>query len=249
MDTSLHNLNRSSYFMPAKIYQVRATSYCLLDNVSVFFDRRRDKYHYLNKNKTELLKRLSDAAQDCNSSQTDSTPSLAIDTEELTQKKLLTTKVNDGKAIQPVTRKSPHSSIYDVHWQRRMHPTVIASLVVKYKKIRKQLKGESLYETTRYAEKIKTRIEATNHTLCSEKVLLKSKRIIDSRYYVYTYKDKCLLDSCLFFTHFISLSVPVNWVFGVSLYPFAAHCWVEYNGVVLNDHLERVAAFTPIYVI
>jgi hypothetical protein len=37
-------------------------------------------------------------------------------------------------------------------------------------------------------------------------------------------------------------------VFGVRGHPFAAHCWVERDGVVLDDELDRVRAFTPIAV-
>ncbi len=37
-------------------------------------------------------------------------------------------------------------------------------------------------------------------------------------------------------------------VFGVRTHPFAAHCWVEVDGVVVGDVLERVAAYTPICV-
>ncbi len=35
-------------------------------------------------------------------------------------------------------------------------------------------------------------------------------------------------------------------VFGVSAYPFAAHCWVQANGVVLDDHPESPSRFQPI---
>lgn len=37
-----------------------------------------------------------------------------------------------------------------------------------------------------------------------------------------------------------------RWVFGVRTWPFEAHCWVEIDGVILNDSLEHVRSFTPI---
>lgn len=37
-------------------------------------------------------------------------------------------------------------------------------------------------------------------------------------------------------------------VFGVRSHPFAAHCWIEAGGVVLDDDLDRVRAYTPIAV-
>jgi len=35
-------------------------------------------------------------------------------------------------------------------------------------------------------------------------------------------------------------------VFGVSAYPFAAHCWVQSGGRVIDDHPESVSRFEPI---
>lgn len=40
--------------------------------------------------------------------------------------------------------------------------------------------------------------------------------------------------------------VACRWVFGVRTWPFVAHCWVEADGVALNDSAERLAAFQPI---
>lgn len=38
----------------------------------------------------------------------------------------------------------------------------------------------------------------------------------------------------------------VSWVFGVSTWPFAAHCWLQRDDLVLNDTLARVSRYTPI---
>lgn len=35
-------------------------------------------------------------------------------------------------------------------------------------------------------------------------------------------------------------------VFGVTSEPFAAHCWLECDGVVLNDAPDRIASFVPV---
>jgi len=56
----------------------------------------------------------------------------------------------------------------------------------------------------------------------------------------------CLFDS-LALIHFLArFGVFPDWVFGVTADPFEAHCWVQSGNVVLNDTVERVAAFTPI---
>lgn len=46
---------------------------------------------------------------------------------------------------------------------------------------------------------------------------------------------------------FLSLfGVPADWVFGVRLSPFGAHCWVEHDGMILNDHADNTFEYTPI---
>jgi len=41
----------------------------------------------------------------------------------------------------------------------------------------------------------------------------------------------------------------VMWVFGISTWPFAAHCWLQCGGLVLNDRLHRVSRYSPIMAI
>lgn len=42
--------------------------------------------------------------------------------------------------------------------------------------------------------------------------------------------------------------VATHIVFGVRAYPFEAHCWVEHEGIVVDDDLAKVSAFQPIMV-
>ena len=234
--------------MPQQFLQAPATSYCLLDDVCIFLDRRSDKYHYLDREKTKLLDNLRNGLRPNSSSQKNETSSTFNIAEELVTKKLLTTKHN-GKTLDPVVHQSPYASVYDKYWQRSLHPMTIVLLASKHNALQSRLKNESLYETTQKAEKLKSKISNKNPNISDKKILKKARKIIDCRYFIYTYKDNCLFDSYLFFEYFIKQAIPVNWVFGVDLYPFAAHCWIEYKGLILNDQLERVSAFKPIYVI
>jgi hypothetical protein len=56
----------------------------------------------------------------------------------------------------------------------------------------------------------------------------------------------CLADS-LALSRFLSRrNVASAMVFGVKLDPFAAHCWLQQDDVILNDAADAVATFTPI---
>lgn len=40
--------------------------------------------------------------------------------------------------------------------------------------------------------------------------------------------------------------VVADWIFGVRTWPFAAHCWLQVDDLVVGDRLERVRLYTPI---
>ena len=58
-------------------------------------------------------------------------------------------------------------------------------------------------------------------------------------------RAECLERSLLLYWVLRRRGVPVDLRLGVQLYPFLAHAWVEYDGVVVNDVPEHVALFAP----
>lgn len=57
----------------------------------------------------------------------------------------------------------------------------------------------------------------------------------------------CLQQSAMLAAHLRRCSLRADWVFGVRLWPFAAHCWLQAGEVCLNDDLEALAPYTPIF--
>jgi hypothetical protein len=58
----------------------------------------------------------------------------------------------------------------------------------------------------------------------------------------------CLLESLTLIDFLERFDVTPELVFGVRTDPFEAHCWVQCNGVVLNESIDRVRQFTPIMI-
>jgi hypothetical protein len=56
----------------------------------------------------------------------------------------------------------------------------------------------------------------------------------------------CLFDSLALLNFLAKYDLFPTWAFGVQSEPFAAHCWVQQNEVVLNDTVDRVSLYTPI---
>ncbi|MBS0331310.1 MAG: lasso peptide biosynthesis B2 protein [Proteobacteria bacterium] len=57
---------------------------------------------------------------------------------------------------------------------------------------------------------------------------------------------KCLLRAYMLLRLLRRRGEDATWVFGVRTWPFHAHCWLQCEDVVLDDHPERIRAFTPI---
>ncbi|WP_164513656.1 lasso peptide biosynthesis B2 protein [Sphingomonas koreensis] len=57
---------------------------------------------------------------------------------------------------------------------------------------------------------------------------------------------RCLPNSLLLLELLALNGLGARWVFGVRTFPFEAHCWVEHDGVILNDTLDHVRWYTPI---
>lgn len=60
-------------------------------------------------------------------------------------------------------------------------------------------------------------------------------------------EGECLVRSALLMGFLQRRGLAADWVFGVRLWPFTAHCWVQLDGVCLNDEVERLTSYTPIY--
>ena len=69
------------------------------------------------------------------------------------------------------------------------------------------------------------------------------------RVFLFSSRNECLHDSLALLEFLARYGLYPDWVFGVQTRPFAAHCWVQQDGVVLNDSLEHVIGYTPIMVV
>lgn len=58
--------------------------------------------------------------------------------------------------------------------------------------------------------------------------------------------EKCLVRSFLLLRFLHRSGATADWVIGVGVWPFRAHCWLEADGEALDDAPERLAAYTPI---
>jgi hypothetical protein len=69
------------------------------------------------------------------------------------------------------------------------------------------------------------------------------------RPFVFSGRDACLFEA-LMLVHFLGhRGISTRWIFGVQMAPFSAHCWLQHEGLVLNDTMEHAGAYTPIMIV
>lgn len=79
-----------------------------------------------------------------------------------------------------------------------------------------------------------------------EHVLVLASRFHAMTPYFFSTHDACRFRSLALIRFLTGFGIQADWVFGVRLCPFGAHCWVEYNGVILNEDFDTVIEFRPI---
>lgn len=77
------------------------------------------------------------------------------------------------------------------------------------------------------------------------RLIAQASRFLAARRYL-PVKPNCLVDSLALMRFLGPLAVGTTLIFGVKLEPFAAHCWVQFESVLLNDRSDYVERFVPV---
>jgi hypothetical protein len=110
-----------------------------------------------------------------------------------------------------------------------------------------QLKRSTLKKTIEHAQNIKKQRRPSKIKTTLSQVQAHMSYFQTLRPLIYTNKDACLFDSLVLF-HFLHTSqIDCDLVIGVTTKPFQAHSWIQWNSTVLNDSLEHVQHYKPIF--
>jgi hypothetical protein len=81
----------------------------------------------------------------------------------------------------------------------------------------------------------------------------RARQLLDAfvrmRVFLFSAREECLHDSLAVLEFLARHDLFPRWVFAVRARPFAAHCWVQYEGVVCNDSVEHVSSYVPIMMV
>lgn len=209
---------------------MRTLSFGIVDGRAVFMDERTDSYFLLDPSAEAHLHRLL----------AEQVP-LSADPGLLDAAGIVDERAEVIRAVHPTAARS----LLDREGPPRpaLAQTVTAARLVR--RIRRRLRSQPIdmiladlqaIGCTRFAE---FEVEDMVARAC---VFLGARRLVPVA-------RNCLLDS-LSLLHWLGRrGTRPALIFGVKLDPFAAHCWVQADDLVINDRVEAIAAFTPVRVI
>jgi hypothetical protein len=219
---------------------------CVQGEHVVFLDVRKDRYFALEAARTAGLRSLVPGwpvAEDADAA----APSGVVSV--LLNKGILTTDPQTGKSAEATVAQPVRGDLTaDVLERKRIGPLQFAKFVSAAVRARLLLKYrtlETVVERVRFrAERARTRVGFSETELPALVTAFATLRP-----FFFAAKDACLFDALSLSEFLAGYGLFPNWVFGVQSRPFAAHCWLQLDGVVLNDTIDHVQRYTPIMVV
>lgn len=234
-----------SYFLSKHVY------WCLTNQHLVFLDLKRDKYLCLDQGDTlaissalkgwpvsELLDRSEDSRLNERSDK------LAG---ELLQIGVLTTDEYAGKVLSAAEVKMADQSLLDdsTDYTARMSPRhslyFFSATTLAAAKLRRQSILHLVEQNQR--RRIRAFAQWSNFDFSRARALTATFMAYRP---LFPIKYRCLFDSLALADYLARYRIFPTWVFGVRMDPFAAHCWIQHDTVVLNDSMDHIRNFTPI---
>jgi hypothetical protein len=210
-------------------------SFCEIDARTIFLDLRRDRYIELDPETRATLNRCRAA----------DAPSVRVsaDVEHLQRLGLIveSTKPTNLAAI---AIDVPQLSLRDEPSPRSLKawpivPEVLA-LLLHNRRILKRGGIEVAVSEVRSRNADRSRPRSLDGELLEAAQRFRAARLL------IPIQPNCLLDSLSLSSFLSRRGLRASLIFGVKLDPFAAHCWLQTAGAIVNDGADTVTAFTPV---
>lgn len=224
-------------YLPENVY------FCVTEGSSIFLDLSRNQYFGIqNFDITTLLQE--------HSSRSIPSPLASDACQVLLHKGLLRYAV--GKPLRPILITHAAQAISDLDHeddaphgrsQTRLHH--VKNFFLSYVLTTVTLRTCGLSSIVARAKRVRARLSSgSRHDGPNVHDIVRS--FLTLRPLFYTARNHCLLDSLTLLRYLEKYRLSATWVLGVKTRPFAAHSWVQGNGVVFNDTPEYIREFTPI---
>lgn len=207
--------------------------FCECSNQLVILDERRDRYFGLTPSLATLLKHAAEVS-----------PLHCPEIERLQELGIL--RPGGERSVAPTDVQVPTSSVlegpaFTSSPSLTLFPAVVRSFAAAYW----GLKLLGLSETLRIAERWKSQAEPTVNS--SPREMYRLAGAFEAARRLLPLKSQCLPNSLALARLLTRWGfVEFELVIGVKIHPFAAHCWVQDQDMLLNEASDYAATFTPI---
>lgn len=237
----------------APYYLSKHAFFCLADNHYVFLDLRSDEYLCLGRTHTNAIKGLLDGQQVVDNHLTNSqlqetrNSNSSVVIQALLKKGIFVQDEAYGKVPARPSVDAPAASLIEAFdkTRSRIDTAHIWHFFAAAATASRELRWGCIERTVRRVEARKL-YRATDAAAVDSSLLANQLDTFQTLRPYYPRPYLCLFDS-LALLHFLArIGVFPQWVFGVKLEPFAAHCWVQAGEIVVNDIVDNVRDYTPI---
>jgi hypothetical protein len=182
----------------------------------------------------------------------DSSEHSTIDFNELIQNNILTENPVAACSVAPIIQCPSQSALEDSSSAHKFHLRIFLEVCALVSSTKWQLKTHPLKNILdRLVVYRRDRVDAPELGMAEST----EQRLLDAAHlfrHVRPYvpiETSCLLDSLSMIKFLSRRRLFSTLVFGVALEPFLAHCWIQYEGLILNDLIGTTTPYTPIKVI
>lgn len=230
------------YFLRENVF------FCIVDNHCVFLDLRNDQYLCLEPKKTAIFKAFFGKK-----SQNTSKEEIKKLADELFFQELITLHPNNHEILATAPPQKPVKDLigYDIGKKPKIHLGHILCFLIAATSSKIRLKHQPLDKIIARVKKKKAHYHKKNRIQKIPFNRLKELVEIFNRLrpLLFTAQNQCLYDALSLNAFLNKYHIYPDMVFGVKMGPFAAHCWVQYNDVILNDTVAMTLLQTPIMVV
>lgn len=223
-----------------------------VDNSLVFLDLRQDRYQLVEGRAAEAIKSLYQSDEDSLSSAKGQPYANLL--AKLERTGLISTGCCDGREIIPITAPDLEGSIAtDLSLppappSARALPDALPA-IMRATLLKRRNGLEAAVNSVRNG---RARLVARQEQGRDRRTRSLEEEIncfFALRPLLYSWKDQCYFEALVLSLYLQTRGHESDWVIGVKTEPFAAHCWVQCDGLVVNDTAERVGEYTAVLVV
>ncbi|HSI16266.1 MAG TPA: lasso peptide biosynthesis B2 protein [Sphingomonas sp.] len=219
-------------------FRLRAgLSFCLVAGKPIFLDTIEDRYFSLSASSEQSFLALIAG---------DRGPAILEGVARLANDRLLEHTSGDARPLPCLSPPVARASLLDAP-RPPLDPLALATAGIELAWVTAMLRRGRLHALIEGVKRRKARLVSTNPQ-SGRAMRVAAAAFARTRYWSSPH-DRCLARSIAIARRLIATGCGPDLIIAVQVQPFRAHCWVQHQGLLVNDRFDTVEPFTPILVV